>query len=416
MVSMPHAHPSYHFAADDASIAQPHVLPTYGRVPIALVRGAGCRVWDAHGREYLDALGGIAVNTLGHAHPRLVAALQEQVAQLIHVSNYYHIPQQEELAAMLCDKAAMQKAFFCNSGLEANEAAIKIARKFAADRGVQDPAIVVLDHAFHGRSIATMTATANPKVREGFGALPEHWFIRAPVGDVAAIEAAAAAEGGQRIAAVMLEPVQGEGGLHPMPQGYLSALRRLCDARGWLLMFDEVQSGMGRTGRWFAHQWADAAVPDVMSLAKGLGSGVPVGAVLVRGPARDVLQKGNHGSTFGGNPLAMRAGVETVRIMEDEKLLDNVTRVGAYLQNGLRRAFAGVAAVREVRGQGLMVGVELDRNCEALIARAAQAGLLISVTAHNVIRLVPPLNITPADADAIVERLHAVVLEFVQNP
>lgn len=404
--------------ATAAAIAQPHVMPTYGRVPIALVRGRGARVWDADGREYLDALAGIAVNTVGHAHPRLVAAIAEQAGQLIHVSNYYHVPGQETLAAMLCDKSMMQQAFFCNSGLEANEAAIKIARKFGADRGIARPAVVVLEHAFHGRSLATMTATANAKVRSGFGPLPEDWFVRAPVGDVAAMVRAvenAEKTSDVRVTAVLLEPVQGEGGLHPMPEGYLAALRQLCDARGWLLMFDEVQSGMGRTGRWFAHQWAGIR-PDVMTLAKGLAGGVPVGAVLVAGPAVGVLQKGNHGSTFGGNPLAMRAAIETLRIMEDENLLENAQKIGQYLREQLSEAFSSGEFqnhIQDVRGQGLMVGVETKNNCEALIGRAAENGLLISVTAQNVIRLVPPLNITQADADEIVARLKKIVLEWV---
>lgn len=406
-------------ASNAAAIAQPHVMPTYGRVPIALVRGRGSRVWDVDGREYVDALAGIAVNTVGHAHARLVAAIAEQAGELIHVSNYYHIPAQETLAAMLCEKSQMQQVFFCNSGLEANEAAIKIARKFGAERGMERPAVVVLEHAFHGRSLATMTATANPKVRTGFGPLPEDWFVRAPVGDVAAlVQAVENAEKttGVRVSAVLLEPVQGEGGLHPMPEGYLAALRQLCDARGWLLMFDEVQSGMGRTGRWFAHQWIDGLRPDVMTLAKGLASGVPVGAVLVAGPAQGVLQKGNHGSTFGGNPLAMRAAIETLRIMEDENLLENARKMGEYLRTQLTAIFFAPEFknhIQAVRAQGLMIGVETKNNCEALINLAAENGLLISVTAQNVIRLVPALNLTQTDADEIVARLKKTVAAWI---
>ena len=307
--------------------ASPHVMNTYGRVPIALERGQGVRVWDVNGKQYLDGLGGIAVNTLGHNHPRLVPALQEQLAKLIHTSNYYHVPGQEQLAALLTERAQMTNVFFCNTGLEANEAAIKIARKYGVDKGIEKPVIVVYDHAFHGRSIATMTATGNPKVRNGFGPLLDG-FIRVAPNDIEALQEAT--EGNANIVAVLMEPIQGEGGLHPMRVDYLQQVRQLCDANGWLLMLDEVQAGMGRTGKWFAHQWA-GIVPDVMTLAKGLGSGVPVGAVLAHGAAAEVLKPGNHGSTFGGNPLAMRAGVETIRIMEEDRLLDNATAVGAHL-------------------------------------------------------------------------------------
>ena len=295
----------------------PHVMPTYGRIPIALERGQGCRVWDTNGKEYLDALAGIAVNTLGHNHPKLVPALQEQLTKLIHTSNYYHVPLQEQLAALLTERAGMTNVFFCSTGLEANEGAIKIARKYGIDKGIAQPQIVVYDHAFHGRSFATMSATANPKVRNGFGALLDG-FIRVSPNDYTALEEAT--EGNPNIVAVMMEPIQGEGGLHPMRKEYLQQVRALCDAKGWLLILDEVQAGMGRTGKWFAHQWA-GITPDVMTLAKGLGSGVPIGAIVAHHAAATVLQAGNHGSTFGGNPLAMRAGVETIRIMEEDGLM-----------------------------------------------------------------------------------------------
>ncbi len=392
-------------------VASPHVMNTYNRVPIALERGRGVRVWDVNGKEYMDALAGIAVSTLGHDHPRLVPALQDQVAKLIHCSNYYHVPGQERLATLLTERAHMDKAFFCNTGLEANEASIKIALKYGVDKGIERPVIVVYEHAFHGRSIATMAATANAKVRSGFGPLPD-WFVRVPVDDAAALEAAAKAH--PDIVAVMLEPIQGEGGLHPMHADYLRQVRALCDARGWLLMLDEIQCGMGRTGKWFAHQWA-GIVPDVLSMAKGLASGVPVGAVLARGAAAEVLQPGNHGTTFGGNPLAMRAGVETVTIMEEDGLLANATEVGGYLKSALQKALGSHPAVKEVRGQGLMIGVELDRPCGALIGLAAEAGLLISVTADSVIRIVPPLILTRADADEIVARLAPVVHDFLSK-
>ncbi|RKJ94536.1 aspartate aminotransferase family protein [Alicycliphilus denitrificans] len=389
--------------------ASPHVMNTYGRVPIALERGQGVRVWDVNGKQYLDGLGGIAVNTLGHNHPRLVPALQEQIAKLIHTSNYYHVPGQEELARLLTERARMTNAFFCNTGLEANECAIKIARKYGVDKGIEKPVIVVYDHAFHGRSIATMTATGNPKVRNGFGPLLEG-FIRVAPNDIEALQEAT--EGNPNIVAVLMEPIQGEGGLHPMRVEYLQQVRKLCDANGWLLMLDEVQAGMGRTGKWFAHQWA-GIVPDVMTLAKGLGSGVPVGAVLAHGAASEVLKPGNHGSTFGGNPLAMRAGVETIRIMEEEGLLQNAADVGAHLKAGLQQALGSVPGVNEVRGQGLIIGVELDRPCGVLIDRAAQAGLLLSVTADRVVRLVPALTLTRAEADEIVALLTPLVQAFL---
>ena len=383
----------------------PHVMNTYGRVPIALERGQGCRVWDVNGKEYLDGLGGIAVNTLGHNHPKLVPALQEQIAKLIHTSNYYHVPGQEQLAQMLTERAQMTNVFFCNTGLEANEAAIKIARKYGVDKGIEKPVIVVYDHAFHGRSIATMTATGNPKVRNGFGPLLDG-FIRVAPNDIEALKAATA--GNLNIVAVMMEPIQGEGGLHPMRADYLKKVRELCDANGWLLMMDEVQAGMGRTGKWFAHQWA-GIVPDVMTLAKGLGSGVPIGAVVAHNKAAEVLKAGNHGSTFGGNPLAMRAGVETIRIMEEDGLLAHATEVGNYLKAQLHAALSSLEGFVEVRGQGLMIGVELTKPCGQLIGEAAEAGLLISVTSDTVIRIVPPLILSQAEADEIVTKLKPLV-------
>ena len=383
----------------------PHVMNTYGRVPIALQRGQGCRVWDVNGKEYLDALGGIAVNTLGHNHARLVPALQHQLTQLIHTSNYYHVSLQEQLAQLLVERSGMSNVFFCNSGLEANEAALKIARKFGHDQGIEKPEVVVYEKAFHGRSIATLSATGNPKVQAGFGPLVEG-FIRVPQNDIEALRRAT--EGNPNVVAVFFETIQGEGGVNPMRIEYLQQLRKLCDERGWLMMIDEVQCGMGRTGKWFAHQWANI-VPDVMPLAKGLGSGVPVGAVVAGPKAANVLQPGNHGTTFGGNPLAMRAGVETIRIMEEDGLLQNAASVGAHLQAALRAALGSLSGVKEVRGQGLMIGVELDKPCGALVGRAAEAGLLISVTAESVIRIVPPLILTTAEADEIVARLTPLV-------
>ncbi len=391
---------------------EPHVMNTYGRLPFALSHGRGCWVWDTQGRKYLDGLAGIAVNTLGHAHPKLVPALQDQVAKLIHCSNYYQMPLQEQLAAKLCEISGLTNAFFCSTGLEANEAAIKIARKFGHDKGIVRPEIVVYEKAFHGRSIATLSATANKKIQAGFGPLLEG-FVRVPLNDVAAIEAVA--RDNPNVAAVFLEVIQGEGGINPATQDYLRAVRHICDARGWLLMLDEVQCGMGRTGKWFAHQWAGIQ-PDVMPLAKGLGSGVPVGAVVCGPRAAGVLGPGNHGSTFGGNPLAMRAGVETLRIMEEEGLLANALRVGAALREGLVRELRGVAGVTQIRGQGLMLGIELDRPCGAILGRAASAGLLLSVTAESVIRLVPPLILSLDEAAQIVAILCPLIKAFLAEP
>ena len=389
--------------------SSPHVMNTYGRLPIALSHGKGCHVWDVNGKCYLDALGGIAVNTLGHAHPKLVPALQEQIGKLIHTSNYYHVPLQEQLAAKLAALSGMRNVFFCNSGLEANEAALKIARKFGHDKGIERPEVVVFEQAFHGRSIATLSATANPKIQAGFGPLVEG-FIRVPRNDIPALQRAT--EGNPNVVAVFLEPIQGEGGVHAMQEQYLRELRALCDQRDWLLMADEVQCGIGRTGKWFAHQWA-GIVPDVMPLAKGLGSGVPIGAVVAGPKAAGILQPGNHGTTFGGNPLAMRAGVETLRIMEEDGLLANATQVGAHLKTALQQAFAGMPEVVDIRGQGLMLGIELDRPCGALLAMGAERGLLFSVTAERVIRLVPPLILTQAEADEIVRILSALVKDFL---
>jgi acetylornithine aminotransferase len=386
-------------------------MNTYGRLPIALTHGRGCRVWDTNGREYLDALAGIAVNTLGHAHPKLVPALQEQVATMIHCCNYYHVPDQERLAQMLVERSGMTNVFFCNSGLEANEAALKLARKFGHDKGIERSEVVVFEGAFHGRSIATLSATANPKIHAGFTPLMEG-FVRVPRNNIEALKRATA--GNPNITAVFFEAIQGEGGIHPMTVDFMRELRALCDERDWLFMVDEVQCGIGRTGKWFAHQWA-GIVPDVMPLAKGLGSGVPVGAVVTGPKAATIFQPGNHGTTFGGNPLAMRAGVETLRIMEEDGLLANAQRVGEHLQAALRQGLQGVAGLVEVRGQGLMIGVQLDRPCGVLTQRAADAGLLISVTADSVIRLVPPLIMTMAEADEVAQRLLPLIQQFLSE-
>ena len=390
----------------------PHVMNTYGRLPIALSHGRGCWVWDVDGKRYLDARAGIAVNTLGHAHPKLVPALQEQVARMMHCCNYYKIPLQEQLAATLCEISGLEAAFFCNSGLEANEAALKIARKYGHDRGIERPEIIVYERAFHGRSIATLSATANPKIQKGFGPLVEG-FVRVPLNDLAAVQAVARSN--PNVVAVFLETIQGEGGINPTRADYLQGLRRVCDENQWLLMLDEVQCGIGRTGKWFAHQWA-GIVPDVMPLAKGLGSGVPIGAVVTGPKAVNVLGPGAHGTTFGGNPLAMRAGVETLRIMREDGIMENAASVGAALREGLERELGGLPGVREIRGQGLMLGVELDRPCGVLLARAAQAGLMISVTADSVIRVVPPLIMNHEEAAQVVSILAPLVRAFLAEP
>jgi acetylornithine aminotransferase len=392
--------------------AMPHVMNTYGRLPFALSHGRGCRVWDTEGREYLDALAGIAVNTLGHAHPKFVAAIAEQAGRLIHTSNYYQVPLQETLGAMLAERSGLAAAFFCSTGLEANEGAIKIARKFGHDKGIERPEIIVCERAFHGRSLATLSATGNPKIQAGFGPLVEG-FVRVPFNDAGAVREAARTR--PNVVAVLIEPVQGEGGINPARGDYLRELRAICDERGWLLMLDEVQCGIARTGKWFAHQWAGIQA-DVMQLAKGLGSGVPVGAIVVGERALGVLGPGNHGSTFGGNPLAMRAAVETLRLIEEEGLMANAASTGAALKAGLEREFAGVPGVIQVRGEGLMIGVELDRPCGALLQRAADAGLLISVTADSVIRIVPPLILSAAEAAEVVAKLAPLVKAFLAEP
>jgi acetylornithine aminotransferase len=396
-------------ATDD--LATPHLMNTFARLPAAMDHGQGCYVWDTQGRRYLDAIAGIAVNTLGHNHARFVAAVQQQVAKIIHCCNYYYAPDAEKLAAKLVAASGLTNAFFCNSGLEANEAAIKLARKFGHDKGVSHPKIVVYEHAFHGRSLATLSATGNPALQRGFEPMVEG-FIRVPANDLDALKAATA--GQSDVVAVFLETIQGEGGIHPMRWDYLRAVQKLCHEHNWLLILDEVQCGMGRTGKWFAYQWADIA-PDAVTMAKGLASGVPIGALLAGPRAAKVFTPGSHGSTFGGNPLAMRAGLETVCIVEDDGLLHNAKHVGDHLKAALTKALIGTPGVKEVRGEGLMLGIELDRPCGALAQHALQAGLLISVTANTVVRLLPPLIVTTSEADEIVERLVPVIKIFLQT-
>jgi acetylornithine aminotransferase len=395
----------------NAPVSMPHVMPTYGRLPIALSHGEGAYVWDTEGRRYLDGLSGIAVNTLGHNHPKLVAALQDQVTKMIHSCNYYQVPLQEELARLLVERSGLTNAFFCNSGLEANEAALKIARKFGHDKGIHRAEVIVCERAFHGRSIATLSATGNPKIHAGFEPLVEG-FVRVPFNDIAALEETVATH--PNVTAIFMETIQGEGGITPARIDYLQAARRVCDDKGILLMLDEVQCGMGRTGKWFAYQWAGIQ-PDVMPLAKGLGSGVPIGAVVCGPKAANVLQAGNHGTTFGGNPLAMRAGVTTIQVMEEEQLLAQADRVGKHLMAALKHELGDVKGVKEVRGEGLMIGVELDRPCGVILTRAMEAGLLLSVTADTVVRLLPPLIFTTEQADDLVAILAPIVRQFLSE-
>ncbi len=387
------------------------LMNTYNRQPVAFSHGDGVWLYDTDGKRYLDALAGIAVNTLGHAHPKLVAALREQVARIIHSSNVFEVPLQTELGARLVELSAMTNVFFCNSGLEANEGALKIARKYGHQRGVDRPEIVVCERAFHGRSIATLSATGNRKVHEGFEPLVEG-FVRVPLNDAAAIERVAAERPG--VVAVFLEAIQGEGGIQPARAEYLRDVRRICDQRGWLMMVDEVQCGTGRTGKWFAHQWAGVQA-DVVPLAKGLASGVPIGAVLARGAAAEVFQPGNHGSTFGGNPLAMRAGLVTLQVMQEEGLLANAQVQGERILAGLRTELEGVDGVVDVRGQGLMIGVELDRPCAPIIRKGLAAGIVFNVTAERVIRLLPPLIYRAEHADQLVRTLVPVIRSFLDE-
>jgi acetylornithine aminotransferase len=387
-------------------------MNTYARQPIAFERGQGVWLWDVHGKRYLDALCGIAVTGLGHAHPRFTQAVMEQAERIVHASNLYRIPEQERLAELLCRLAAMDNVFFCNSGGEANEAAIKLARLYGHQRGVEHPTIVVMEKAFHGRTIATLSATGSRKVQAGFEPLLTG-FARVPYNDLDTL--AAVATNNRNIVAVLVEPVQGEGGVNVPDDGYLPRLRALCDRNGWLLMLDEVQTGVGRTGRWFAHQHLGVR-PDVMTLAKGLGNGVPIGACLAAGAAAQVFQPGNHGSTFGGNPLACAAAHATLSIIADDGLLDNARRIGSLIRDRLRESLSGIPAVRDIRGMGLMIGIELDRPGGELVDRARANGLLINVTADTVVRLLPPLIIQPAEVHTLIDGVCGLLHAFLGEP
>jgi acetylornithine aminotransferase len=386
-------------------------MNTYSRIPVAFTRGERVWVWDESGKKYLDALAGIAVNTLGHGHPKLTRAIAEQSSRLIHASNLYRIAEQEKLADKLAAISGMENAFFCNSGCEANEAAIKLARLHGHGKGVESPGIVVMDKAFHGRTLATLSATGNRKVQQGFEPLVPG-FVRVPFNDIESVRQVASHD--KNVVAVLVEPIQGEGGINISTMQYLRDLRELCDRQGWFLMVDEVQCGLGRTGKWFVYQHAEIQ-PDVVLLAKGLASGVPIGACLARGTAAGVFKPGTHGSTFGGNPLACAAALATLAAIEEESLMKNAERIGGILLAGLREALAGRPGVAEVRGHGLMIGVELDRPCGDLVKRALEEGLLINVTMDNVIRLLPPLIMNEGEARQVLSILVPLVRSFLSQ-
>ncbi len=383
-------------------------MNTYARLPVSFTHGQGVWLWDEAGKKYLDALAGIAVSGLGHAHPAIVKAIGDQAGKVIHTSNLYEIRQQEMLADRLCALSAMDEVFFCSSGAEANECAIKLARLYGHQNGVANGAIIVMEQAWHGRTLATLSATGNRKAQAGFEPLVPG-FIRVPYNDAQAVHQAA--ENSRNVVAILVEVLQGEGGINVANTEYVRFLRQLCDARSWLLMIDEVQSGIGRTGRWFAHQWADVK-PDVMPLAKGLGSGMPIGACLTAGRAAGVFKPGNHGSTFGGGPLACAAALATLAAMEDERLLAHAAEMGKVIREGLAAALSDVPALKEIRGKGLMIGIELDRPCGELVKMALAEGLLINVTAERVVRLLPPLVIAAEEARELVTRLAALIRAF----
>jgi acetylornithine aminotransferase len=385
-----------------------HVMNTYARQPLAFVRGEGAFLIDAAGKRYLDALAGVAVVSVGHCHPRLAKAIADQAASLIHTSNIFPITLQERLADRLCALSGMENVFFCNSGCEANEAAIKLARLYGHKKGIEVPTIIVTEGSFHGRTMATLTATGSRKVQAGFEPLLAG-FARVPYDDLGAVRQVAA--NNKNVVAMLVEPITGEGGVHIPAPGYLRELRAICDQTGWLFMLDEVQTGIGRTGKWFGFQHEDAR-PDVMPLAKGLGGGVPIGACLAAGPAAQLFSPGKHGSTFGGNPLACAAALTVLDIMEEEGVLESVARTGEYLVSRLRADLAGCEAVREIRGRGLMIAIELDRPCGELVAAALERGLIINVTSDNVVRLVPPLVFRIEHADLLAATLVPLLREF----
>jgi len=384
------------------------LLPTYNRQPVRFVRGEGPYLWDESGRQYLDAVSGIAVTGLGHAHPDIAEALCDQAKTLIHTSNLYGIPWQERLGERLAALSGMEKVFFGNSGSEANEAAIKLARLHGRRRAIDNPKIAVMEHSFHGRTLAALAATGNTAIQKGFEPLLDG-FVRVPYGDIDALEQVAT---DPQIVAVLLEPVQGEGGVRPAPSGYLAGVRALCDQHDWLMMVDEVQTGIARTGRWFGFQHEADVLPDVMSLAKGLGNGVPIGACLTAGRATDLFGPGSHGSTFGGNPLVCRAAATVLEVIERDGLVPRAEKLGQAIAERLRDGLADLDGFREVRGRGLMIGIELDRPAGELVALALEQGLLINVTAGSVVRLLPPLILSESQADLIADRVIGVIRDW----
>ncbi|MDI1299420.1 aspartate aminotransferase family protein [Methylotenera sp.] len=390
-----------------------HLMNTYSRQPVTFTKGDGVWLYDDKGDKYLDALAGVAVNGLGHAHPKLVKAISEQAAKLIHVSNIYNIAEQEALADKLCEISGMDKVFFCNSGCEANEASIKLARLYGHNKGIVNPEIIVMDKSFHGRTMATLSATGNRKVQAGFEPLVSG-FVRVPYDDIEAVKQVASRN--SNVVAVLVEPVQGEGGIN-IPKdasGYLEELRAICDAHGWLLMLDEVQTGIARTGTWFAFQHTTIK-PDVMSLAKGLGSGVPIGACVASGKAAEVFTYGKHGSTFGGNPLATAAGLATLNIIEEEGLRENAEKIGNLIREGFNAEFSETKGVVVVRNAGMMIGIELDRPCGDLVKMALAEKMLINVTADKVVRLLPPLVMNESEANELVKRLSTIIKAFLNS-
>lgn len=387
------------------------LMTTYARLPVTFSKGEGAWLWDEQGKKYLDAVSGVAVCSLGHAHPTIAAALCAQAQTLVHTSNLYGIANQQALGDRLVQLAGMDRVFFANSGAEANEAAIKLARLHGHRKGIDNPLIIVAEGSFHGRTLATLSATGNRKVQAGFEPLVSG-FVRVPYDDIEAIRTVA--KNTQGVAALLLEPIQGEGGVHVPGANYLREVRALCDQHGWLMMLDEIQSGMGRTGALFAFQHEGAA-PDVMTLAKALGNGVPIGACLARGEAAELFKPGNHGSTFGGNPLACAAGLAVLDIMQQNDLPARAAALGARIQQGLAAALGDNPHVVEVRGKGLLLGVELDRPCGDLVKRALAEGLLINVTADRVVRLLPPLILSDAEADQIIQQVSQLILAFLQE-
>jgi len=386
-------------------------MAAYGRLPVTMIRGKGVRLWDDSDTEYLDALSGIAVCALGHADPAISTAIAEQAQELMHVSNLYRIPQQEALGEALCRVSGMDKAFFCNSGAEANEACIKIARLHGHAKGIKTPTIIVTDTAFHGRTMATISATGNEKIQAGFGPMLNGFKV-VPYNDIDAMRAVA--EQQDDIVAVLVEPIQGEGGINIPAPGYLKQLRELCDQQDWLLMLDEIQSGMGRTGKWFAHQHDDIQ-PDVMSVAKALGNGMPIGACLARGNAAELIQPGTHGTTFGGNPIACRVGLTVIQEIERRNLVARAAELGEKLLDGFRNTLHNQPGVTDIRGSGLMMGIELTEPCAELTGKALEAGLLINVTAGNVVRLLPPYILSDEEADELIRRVSDLIIEFTQH-